>query len=199
MVGIAFFLLIFFENIMNSLLSYHLQKKPLSPDEIHNKLRQFDQIISGLQEKIQKESDPHLVKAEFNSLVFDTLIPMIRELDDSAYSTNQDEYIDLKRGIQEITPERFLKGNLINNNNLMNLIAQILSCVTGRTHEFFQSNLTLGQKDYLRELGLLRERYIKALWVSWERLKKYDEQKIVAAYNDELFSWLSSSSLDTER
>lgn len=174
------------------------KKTPLSPDKIQEELRQFDQIISYLQNKIQEEKDPDQVKIEFKSLVFGTLIPMIRKLDNNAYNVYQDEYIGLKKQIQEITSERFLsKGTIVINNKLNSSIMKILSQITGKTYKFSEENLTLGQKDYLRELGFLRERYIQALWVSKEQLKEYDKWKLT--YSDELLSWLSPSSLDTER
>lgn len=195
-----FSFLFFLKNTMNNTI-YSIarnNKTPLSPDKIQEELRQFDQIISYLQKKIQEEKDPDQVKTEFESLVFGTLIPMIRKLDNNAYNVDQYEYIGLKKQIQEITSERFLsKGTIVINNKLKSSIMKILSQITGKTYKFSEENLTLGQKDYLRELGFLRERYIQALWVSWERLEKYNKQKI--AYNGELFFWLSSPSFDTER
>lgn len=195
-----FSFLFFLKNTMNNTI-YSIarnNKTPLSPDKIQEELRQFDQIISYLQNKIQEEKDPDQVKIEFESLVFGTLIPMIRKLDNNAYNVHQYEYIGLKKQIQEITSERFLsKGTIVINNKLKSSIMKILSQITGKTYKFSEENLTLGQKDYLRELGFLRERYIQALWVSWEQLEEYDKQKIT--YNSELFSWLSPSSLDAER
>ncbi len=192
-----FSFLFFLKNIMYTIHSI-AKKTPLSPDKIQEELRQFDQIISYLQNKIQEEKDPDQVKIEFKSLVFGTLIPMIRKLDNNAYNVYQDEYIGLKKQIQEITSERFLsKGTIVINNKLNSSIMKILSQITGKTYKFSEENLTLGQKDYLRELGFLRERYIQALWVSKEQLKEYDKWKLT--YSDELLSWLSPSSLDTER
>ncbi len=192
-----FSFLFFLKNIMNTIHPI-AKKTPLSFHEIQELLKQFDQIISYLQNKIQEEKDPDQVKTEFESLVFGTLIPMIRKLDNNAYNVYQDEYIGLKKQIQEITSERFLsKGTIVINNKLNSSIMKILSQITGKTYKFSEENLTLGQKDYLRELGFLRERYIQALWVSKEQLKEYDKWKLT--YSDELLSWLSPSSLDTER
>lgn len=182
-------------NTLHSLIKN--TKIALSLDEIYVKLKQFDQIIIVAKKKIQEEKNHYQAKIEFEDVVFNQLIPMIQEFDDNAYSYRQIEYIDLKKQIQDMTSDRYMSNGAIINSGLKNRIMKILSQITGKTYDFPEENLTLGQKDYFRELGFLRERYIQVLWISWEQLKKYDRQKIV--YSGELFSWISPSSLDAER